>query len=145
MVESAANQLTGVLQPRLKSYNHARWSDHIFCRGDCPTKETSLQVKAIPRLTISLIIAVSPTLALAQVAPPASPGLGASTSAAKTGTAAVRHYNPHEIICHYTTVTGTRFPIKACQRRADWDQLAQDSRDALSHEQVIGTKCEPKC
>ncbi len=38
--------------------------------------------------------------------------------------------NPNETICRRTVNTGTRFAVKDCRTRAEWNQLAVDSRQA---------------
>jgi hypothetical protein len=38
--------------------------------------------------------------------------------------------DPNETICKRTVNTGTRFAVKDCRTRAEWNQLAIDSRQA---------------
>ncbi len=39
--------------------------------------------------------------------------------------------NPAEVVCRSITTTGTRFAVKDCRTRAEWGQLAVDSRQAV--------------
>jgi hypothetical protein len=81
---------------------------------------------------LCLALTAIPSLALAQggASPPATSGQSAPTP---TKVAGGKAYNPEEVVCHYSAVTGTRFQTKSCHTRAEWDQLAQDSKDALNH------------
>jgi hypothetical protein len=100
-------------------------------------------IKSIAPFALCLALA-TPSLATAQVAPSAAAGVQQTPAgAAKPATSVVKHYDPDEVICRYTAVTGTRFPTKACHRRADWDQMAQDSKDELNHQTSLGVKSQP--
>lgn len=87
----------------------------MFCAGTC------------------LALAATPSLVLAQSATATTGGVQQATAPPKAIASGVKHYDPDEVICRYTSKTGTRFLVKACLRRADWDQLAQDSKDDLNH------------
>jgi hypothetical protein len=39
--------------------------------------------------------------------------------------------DPKEVICKSISTTGTRFAVKDCRTRAEWGQLAIDSRQAV--------------
>ena len=37
--------------------------------------------------------------------------------------------DPNEVICKMTRVTGSKFKKRACQTRAEWEQLARQGRE----------------
>jgi hypothetical protein len=39
--------------------------------------------------------------------------------------------DPNEVICKNLATTGTRFAVKDCRQRSEWNQLAVDSRQAV--------------
>lgn len=108
--------------------------------GDEHMSYNSLKLFALPLLFIWALDSASASSPLQ-----APNGAAEVKTVAKIDPASQHKYDPDEVICKLTPVTGTRFPSRACLTRAQWDDLKTESRKSLEKAQQWGTKCEPTC
>ncbi len=84
----------------------------------------------IPVLVASVAAILAAEATTAQISPPSkSIDVPASGFAAPL-TKQERAGDPAEVLCKRLSTTGTRFAVKDCRTRAEWGQLAVDSRQA---------------
>ncbi len=90
-------------------------------------------LRSVARWASCLAITAAPSLTFAQATPSSTAGVQQAVAPPTAVVSGVKHYDPDEVICRYTSKAGTRFLTRACLRRAEWDQLSQDSKDDLNH------------
>ncbi|MXO52205.1 hypothetical protein GRI42_12900 [Erythrobacter gaetbuli] len=85
----------------------------------------------------AIALAVTLLMAPAAYAQDAEPAAGdtAATTAADDG--------EERVICKRTSIVGSKFKKKMCGTKADWDRMAQNSKDATREFQTRGRGVEP--
>jgi hypothetical protein len=73
---------------------------------------------------------IPPTGVTAAISPPTYAKDVPATGFASPPTPRDTAGDPNQTICKRIATTGTRFPITDCRSRAEWNQLAVDSRQA---------------
>jgi hypothetical protein len=84
----------------------------------------------IPLLAASVAAVLAGEATVANISPPSKSIDPPASGFAAPLTKQERAGDPKEVVCKTIATTGTRFPIKDCRSRSEWNQLAVDSRQA---------------
>jgi hypothetical protein len=84
----------------------------------------------IPLLAASVAALLATEATVANISPPSKSIDPPASGFAAPLTKQERAGDPKEVVCKTIATTGTRFPVKDCRTRSEWNQLAIDSRQA---------------